>query len=242
MNQWNKIAHYYDQLMSDDGDIIRQYLYDPAILNNLDHVKGKTILDAGCGNGYWSRKLAFMGAKKIYAIDTSSKLLEHARKRTNNVNIQYSTADIAKHLPFDESSFDIIISNLVLDYLSDLETTALEFFRVLKPDGILIVGIQHPLYHLGYSLKQNPKQLSKKYKESFGYFDRAPLTKLSFENMPLTIFNRTFGDYINTFTLAGLNLLKVIEPEYNEVILNLHPEYNQKRMIPRFLILKFKKN
>jgi ubiquinone/menaquinone biosynthesis C-methylase UbiE len=239
MNQWNALAGYYDNLVADKGDTIREFLYDPAILNNLDNVEGTIILDAGCGNGYWSRRLMEMGASKVYSIDSSSELINRAKHRTQNSGIYYSVADLSKHLSFKSSIFDIIVSNLVLDYLKNIKKTAVEFSRVLKPNGILLFGVQHPLYHLGYILKQDSGEFVKKYAKPHGYFERIPLQKLTFEQTSLTIFNRTIGDYINPFIACGLKLEKIIEPEYNETILQMHPEYSSKSIIPRFLILKF---
>jgi 2-polyprenyl-3-methyl-5-hydroxy-6-metoxy-1,4-benzoquinol methylase len=64
---WDRYANEWNKRYTELGDKNRQYIIDPSILNILGRVKGKRILDAGCGNGYLCRLLSTKGAKMMGA-------------------------------------------------------------------------------------------------------------------------------------------------------------------------------
>lgn len=88
------------------------------------------ILDAGCGNGSYAQTLVERGYVNITAVDLFEKL------NLNNVN--YITASI-DDLPFKSDMFDFIYSNSVIYYLDNPADAIIEFSRVVKKGGILII-------------------------------------------------------------------------------------------------------
>ena len=112
-----------------------------AIANNfdLDWLKGKTCLDAGCGSGRYSVALAIHGASKITAVDVSSTGLETARNNAKEFNqIQFQQASVLD-LPFPDESFDLVWCAGVLMITSDFDKGLTELTRVLKPNGKLFL-------------------------------------------------------------------------------------------------------
>jgi len=112
-----------------------------AIANNfdLDWLKGKTCLDAGCGSGRYSVALAIHGAAKITAVDVSSTGLETARNNAKEFNqIQFQQASVL-NLPFPDQSFDLVWCAGVLMITSDFDKGLSELTRVLKPNGKLFL-------------------------------------------------------------------------------------------------------
>ena len=89
---WDNNAEQWHRLFG-ENDLNRRDLLDPIILQILGDVKGKLILDAGCGDGYLSRKLARLGAS-ITAVDLSEKMLDFAIEEQKKVplNICYHHA------------------------------------------------------------------------------------------------------------------------------------------------------
>lgn len=93
------------------------------------------ILDAGCGTGLLTKKLKKFG--RVVGVDISSDALRFSRKR--GINVRKASVD---KLPFKDSSFDLIVSMDVIYHNSVNDKKALrEFFRVLKPGGILILRV-----------------------------------------------------------------------------------------------------
>ncbi|MGH7203539.1 MAG: class I SAM-dependent DNA methyltransferase, partial [Candidatus Levyibacteriota bacterium] len=92
MAQYDSIASLYDEQMCDDGDLHHQYLFDPPMAQLLPH-EANSVLDAGCGNGYWAMKLA-KKYKKVTAIDNSEELIKIAKAKRSLPNITYKQVDI----------------------------------------------------------------------------------------------------------------------------------------------------
>jgi len=104
-------------------------------------LKGKKLLDIGCGPGIHLKTYLERGAKG-FGIDISSKMIELAKKHCPDAEFKVGSA---YKLEFEDNSFDIITSSLVLDHLQDFEKAAKEIQRVLKPGGLFIYSAPHPI-------------------------------------------------------------------------------------------------
>ena len=105
------------------------------IIKNLGDIKGKTILELGCGAGEASVYFAKQGAI-VTATDLSQGMLDVTLKLAKLHGTKVSAVKTpAAPLPFADNSFDIIYAANVLHHV-DLEVTLLECRRVLKPGGI----------------------------------------------------------------------------------------------------------
>ena len=83
VKHWDNFAGKLRDIFDpEDGDPHRIVLLNPVLLNLLGSVKGKRVLDAGCGEGYLSRKLDRLGAE-VTGVDFSSEMLAMARERTS---------------------------------------------------------------------------------------------------------------------------------------------------------------
>lgn len=117
--------------------------------------KGDRVLDVGCGTG----TLTILAKKEVgeegcvCGIDAALEMIEVARKKASRegVDIDFRPG-VIEALPFEDSSFDVVLSSLMLHHLpEDLKLRGLkEVFRVLKPDGrLLIVDFDTPTNLLG---------------------------------------------------------------------------------------------
>jgi len=124
-------------------------LYErPAMLGLLPDIKGKRLLDAGCGSGWYAEQLLERGAH-VSAIDASAAMVDHARarlekKHAGSGSFDLQVADLANRLPFDDQTFDGIVSPLVLHYMRDWRPALREMHRVLVMSGWLLFSTHHP--------------------------------------------------------------------------------------------------
>lgn len=100
--------------------------------------KGKTVLDAGCGNGSYAYYSASYGAEVI-AVDFSDSV-SVAKENTKNMDVQVVRADIT-HPPFKEGSFDYIFSIGVLHHLPEPEIGFLQLVPLLKPSALISIWV-----------------------------------------------------------------------------------------------------
>jgi SAM-dependent methyltransferase len=130
-------------LLADEREVVR-YLNPPAdtvypleyAYHLLGDVRGKTVLDYGCGDGLNTHLLARRGAA-VKALDISPELLARAQRR---VNLNQTAANVeflcgsAHDVPVADNSIDVVFGIAILHHL-DLAQSALEVWRVLRPGG-----------------------------------------------------------------------------------------------------------
>jgi SAM-dependent methyltransferase len=108
--------------------------------------EGEVVLDIGCGTGLDSLVAAMMVGPegRVVGIDMVPEMLERANqnlKETNLKNVFFRLSS-AENLPFPDSSYDVIISNGVFNLIPDKIKAVSEIFRVLKPEGRLMMADQ----------------------------------------------------------------------------------------------------
>ena len=101
-------------------------------------VRGKVVLDAGCGEGYGAHYLA-QHAKRMVGVDVSGEAVGHAQARYRRPNLHYAEMDCAWP-SFADASFDVVCSFEVIEHLSDMGQFVREVRRILKPGGVFYVS------------------------------------------------------------------------------------------------------
>jgi len=102
--------------------------------------EGQEVLDLGTGSGNAAAIAAQLGAK-ITAVDPSPRLLEVARNRVGEGDFQVATAE---DLPFEDQSFDRILSLFAVIFSEAPQKAAQEITRTLKPDGRALITAWEP--------------------------------------------------------------------------------------------------
>lgn len=166
--EYEDMAKYWKTIIRDKRDAFRIYVSDPALFKRLDTLDNNlTILDAGCGEGYISRKLASQG-HDVSGIDISGPLIEYAKELVTTET--YQVCDVM-NLPFENETFDAVVSNFLLMELEQPELAIQELSRVLKKNGRFIFQILNPRMNTSNSGKMNGSIddyfTTKKYEEKF---------------------------------------------------------------------------
>ena len=124
---FSRAAPQYDALASAQRQI-GETLWLALPLN------AKRVLDLGCGTGYWTQRLAALYPHaSITGLDIAPGMLAHAQALYGEV-ITWQQGDAAA-LPFKNNHFDLIVSNLAIQWCSDVSAVMQELARVLTPGG-----------------------------------------------------------------------------------------------------------
>lgn len=141
------------------------------VLNFIGEVKGKKILDVGCGTGIYAIELAKLGAE-VVGIDNSEEILNFAKEKLEKINGETFEKDNlkklegnlesqkeksklkvnfilgnAENLPFVNNSFDIVISILSLCFIKEHKKALAEMKRVAKEKVVIAVLNKNSLYY-----------------------------------------------------------------------------------------------
>lgn len=109
------------------------------VLQKID-LKDKKILDQGCGEGVWmERFLDFTAAENIYGQDIDPESIEKIKKQNPQLKTENIVVCPAEKLEFPDNFFDIVISNEVLEHVTDDKKSVEEIMRVLKPGGHFVI-------------------------------------------------------------------------------------------------------
>lgn len=125
---FGRAAETYDQHAAFQRDVGQQLLAKMP-----QDLSGKTVLDLGCGTGYFSLQLLQRGAS-VVCFDLSDQMLAKAKLRCGEENVVYQQGD-AENLPFENQQFDYVFSSLVLQWCDDLSVPLKEIKRVVKSGG-----------------------------------------------------------------------------------------------------------
>lgn len=135
--QWTRFAR--TQLDSASGTTRSRDTFVEKTGWSLDDLRGKRILDAGCGMGRFAEVAADAGAE-VHAVDLSAAVEAAFHNLGHRPNVHLYQADIMS-LPFPEGSFDFIFSLGVLMATPDTEASFLKLPPLLKPGGSIAIWV-----------------------------------------------------------------------------------------------------
>lgn len=119
---------YYDHISRGYEGLYREEQEEKwEVLKDYVDVRGKKVLEVGCGTGIITEKL--QGAKELTAVDRSRKMIEVAKEK--GINAKFLVAD-AMELPFKDDEFDLVVSVTMLQDLEDPLKAVEEMKRVGK--------------------------------------------------------------------------------------------------------------
>lgn len=205
------------------------YYERPAILSLLPDVKGKRVLDAGCGPGVYTEWLVNSGAE-VVAFDANEKMVKLARQRLQG-KAKIVQANLEHPLDFlAYCSFDIVISPLVMDYVKDWGIVFREFQRVLREGGCLVFSIEHPQAKFDA------------HRASSNYFE-VELVEYEWKGFGVAVrvpsYRRPLGEVINPLIGAGFILDRILEPLPTEEFREKAPEdYEELSRRPGFMCIR----
>ena len=158
--QHDVVKETYDEVQSDgryEEGMARMAVYhrhcqDPVIFRTLGNVRGKSLLDLACGDGFYTRRFRFeCGADPVLGVDLSPKQIERAREieQGEPLGIEYRVGDVTR-LELDRR-FDVATAIDLLHYLeseAEIESALRQVFDVLGSGGSFVTMIANPEFDL----------------------------------------------------------------------------------------------
>ena len=210
----------------------------------MGDVKGKKILDLGCGEGGYSRELTKRGAQLV-SIDCSKKAIEYATAlaKEENLHIEHFVRNSNDLFDIKSEQFDIVLCSMMLMDCEDFEGTLREVVRVLKPNGRLFASVLHPCFDGNHESGIGRQGIGiERQVVVMNYFEpkewEAPLWK---GTVPVIWRHRTLEDYVKTFLKVGLTIVDLNEPQASDEQALISVAMAWLKKIPLYLYWECKK-
>lgn len=234
--QFAEIWHKHTQ-----KDFLRKEMMNKIMERAVGDLKGKIVLEAGCGDGFFIPNLLKKKPKKVIGIDISRYLIEIAKKEIREKNVEFYQMDLRKRLNFRDNFFDVIVSYNVLQEIKDISRPLREMRRVLKRGGKLIISITHPLYHLFISAIETKDLPPLKSLKRYSKIEPIHSTAIKGFEKHFVVWRKPIAYYVNQILKNQFKIIEMkdilIPPEIGKI-----SQKHKKRVgLPVFLFFKLKK-
>ena len=211
----------------------------PALRALLPDLRGATVLDLGCGFGWFCRWARQHGAVHVTGMDVSEKMLARARAAGDEAAVTYIRADM-EGLDLPEASFDLVYSSLALHYVEKLDVLMREVHKALKGGGALIVSVEHPMMTAPAHATWSADPDGRKVWPVSCYLEEGPRTT-DWLTKGVIKQHRTMATYLNMLVRLGFDLVHVEEwgPTLEQVA--ERSDFAPERERPPFLLLAARK-
>jgi SAM-dependent methyltransferase len=206
-----------------------------AELRLLGDVKGKRILELGCGGAQCSIAFAKQGASAI-GVDFSAEQLAFARRLCDRegAKVELRQSDLADLAFLTSDSVDIAFSAYTFGYVEDLGRVFRQIHRVLKVGAPLVFSLPHPAYDM-IDDDADPALLVRR-----SYFDRSPID-YEWNGIAFTDYHHTISDLYMSLVRSSYRVEQILEPEPTPAGPRSQHWRDAFRFVPRTLIVKAKK-
>ena len=216
----------------------------PALFSLLPALKGKSILDLGCGFGENCDVFFRMGAGNVIGVDLSEKMLAVARKEHPAATyLQGDMSDLSfigdnEGIP---QKYDVIVSSLAVHYVEDFPKLTQQIYSLLNDNGYYIFSQEHPLTTApldGSSWEKNGDTATHYRLSDYG---RTGQRRVTWFVNGVIKYHRTFSDTVNALTENGFIIEKMLEPMPSESAADTSPDLAKRLHKPNFLLIKARK-
>lgn len=241
-NSWNKVRQEWCDF-AQHNDFRIHYIM-PYTLQKLGDVKGKTILDLGCGEGGYSREIAKRQAE-VTAVDCNEYFIEYAEKKAEEEKLDIVNKICnSNHLcNIEDETFDIVLCSMMLMDCEDLLGTLKEVHRVLKTNGMLFASVLHPCFTGKNVRSEKFDNDTKRLVTIEDYYQPTEWEgNLSKDIKQKVVWrHRTLQEYVKAIIYAGLTITDLNEPKPTEEQARLSKRIAWLKKIPMVMFIEAKK-
>jgi len=231
---WNQLSEYWNNNFG-EKDILKHEIFDPIIIDVVKKNKPRLVLDAGCGEGYLSRKIAPL-VNRLVAVDMSKKMIRIAqRKSAGFPNINYRIGNCRRMAFLREETIDCIIGQMLLNNVVDFKGLLREFNRISKKGAPILLSFLHPCFTIPQGSFWSKREMSY-IKIITDYFSEG-LKEFHLNEKKILNYHRTISTVFNGIIESGFIIKKVVEPKATNNLIKHNPKYTRMKRIPGYILV-----
>ena len=211
----------------------------PTLQRLLPDMRGKRVLDLGCGYGWHCKYAIEHGANHVIGVDISTKMIDKAKSINNDPSIDYMVQSI-ETCSFEPHTFDLIISSLAFHYIEAIDPLIASIASWLDQDGQLIFTVEHPIYTSNDDQDWIYDDQGNILYFPVDHYFYEGIRHTHFLGEPVTKYHRTLTTYIETLLNHGLTIEHVVEPQPPESMMDIEGMKDEMRR-PMMLIISARK-
>ncbi len=116
-----------------------------AFRSLLPDLRGKRVLDLGCGFGWHCRYASEQQALSVVGVDLSEKMLQRAKELNSDPAIEYRRLSM-EDIDLPDEGFDVAISSLALHYVERFDHICRKVYQSLAAGGLFVFSVEHPIF------------------------------------------------------------------------------------------------
>jgi len=206
-------------------------LEKPVMMDLLGDVRGKAILDLGCGDAQFGVELLQKGCSFYHGIDGSKNMIDLAKQQIKHELIMLERVDLEEWNP-PVAQYDLVVSRLVFHYLEDLHTIFDHIHTALKPGGAIIFSVEHPVI----TSTLQPAGLRTSWVVDH-YFSMGYRTQ-QWLGGSVEKYHRTLEEYFQLLQESGFTIERLKESSPRREFFLSDETFERRKRIPLFLFLK----
>jgi SAM-dependent methyltransferase len=202
---WETSAEGWLEIQGDDGDWLRKWVLDDLIFDLCTQSCPRLLLDVGCGDGRFARKLEAAGVR-VVGVDPIHRFLQRAHGLGDGEFVR----SVAEKLPFLDEMFDLVLSYVTLVDMPDYRSAIREMARVLLAGGRIVVATISPFTSStnGWVKDEEGRKL---FFPVDRYLEETEQT-LAWKGIQIVNYHRPMSAIMEGFLSCGLILEHYLEP------------------------------
>jgi SAM-dependent methyltransferase len=207
----------------------------PAMRALVPELRGRSVIDLGCGYGCFCRWAREQGAARVQGLDVSERMLAVAGRDGDDDAITYEQADL-ETLRLPQAAFDLAYSSLAFHYVEDAARLYREIRGALVQGGRLLFSTEHPIY----MAPSHPRWLTHEGVTAWpvnNYLLEGPRTT-EWLGARVVKHHRTIGTTLGLLIAAGFTIEHVEEFRPTPEQIAARPELADEVHRPMFLIVR----
>lgn len=188
----------------------------PLVFEACGDVKGRSVLDIGCGEGYCARELKRRGAGDCLGIDLSEQMIQAARLQEvqDHFGIEFQACNVVQFQPARQ--YDLCIAVFLFNYLrvEEMRQVFAMVYQALEPGGEFVFSVPHPFFPFVRKQQTAPFYFSAEGKNYFADINEqfeGEIWKRGGEPLHVQCVHKTFSDYFEGLRSAGFSTLPQVQ-------------------------------